>query len=243
MHALYSFDFLDTISRQLREHLDALPVTQLNLGTLVDLEAFQGRHGRTQGVYVVHYSGEPKYVGKADNLASRLGQHFRKLTGRRNIDPALIGYKCLVLDGSMSTAANEKLLIAQYKQDFTEMWNGRGFGPNDPGKHRDTTKPSFFDGEFPIRLDIALDGIPDYPTLGELADAIKCQLPYVFRYDLESRAHETIDLTGVDRLPNRLLQAMVNQLGSGWRGAILSYGMVFYRNVKAYPYANEVDPE
>ncbi len=184
MHALYSFDFLKTISKQLREHLDALQITVLNHQTLTELNEFQTLHDRRQGVYVVHYQGSPKYVGKAENLAARLGQHFRKLTGRRNIDPTEIGYKCLILDGSMSTAANEKLLIAQYKTDYPDMWNGQGFGPNDPGKQRDTTTPSYFDREFPIRLDIPLDGIPDELTLGALAEVMKRELPYLFRFSL-----------------------------------------------------------
>jgi hypothetical protein len=242
MHALYSFDFLDTISKQLRERLDALGITTLCERALLELESFQNEHGRTQGVYVVYYGGLPKYVGKAENLASRLGQHHRKLTGRRRIDPAGIGYKCLVLDGSMSTAANEKLLIAQFRKDNPDMWNGAGFGPNDPGKHRDTTKPSAFDEAHPIRVDIRLEDIADALTLGELAEIMKRKLPYVFRYDLEDRAESLVDLSGVERTPYHLLRAMINCLGTGWRGAILSYGMVFYRNRKHYPHGEEIDP-
>lgn len=242
MYALYSFNFLDTISKQLRESLDGLDVTVMDTQALGELGAFQNHHGLRQGVYVVHYEGSPKYVGKAVNLADRLSQHYRKLMGRRNIEPSSIGYKCLILDGSMSTAANEKLLIAQYSKDFPEMWNGRGFGPNDPGKQRDTTAPNYFDGHYPIRLDIRLEGIGDSLPLGELAERMKRELPYVFRYSLEGRADEIIDLENVERTPDRLLQALVDHLGEGWRGAILSYGLVFYKNLKSYPFGSPVNP-
>ncbi len=242
MHALYSFDFLTTISKQLRENLDALQITVLDSNSLAALTEFQNLHKKKKGVYVVHYQGSPKYVGKADNLANRLGQHYRKLGGRRNIDPPAIGYKCLILDNSMSTAANEDLLIAQYQSEVDEMWNGQGFGPNDPGKHRDTGTPSFFDREFPIRLDIELQDIPDRLSLGALSRAMKSELPYLFRYSLENRADEMAELSNVPRTPDQLLQALVNHLGEGWRGAILSYGLVLYHNRKNYPHGVHIDP-
>jgi hypothetical protein len=242
MHALYSFDFLTTISKQLRENLDALQITVLDSQSLTALNEFQNLHKKKKGVYVVHYQGSPKYVGKADHLANRLSQHFRKLEGRRNIDPQAIGYKCLILDNSMSTAANEDLLIAQYQSEVHDMWNGQGFGPNDPGKHRDTGTPSYFDREFPIRLDILLHEIPDRLPLGILARTMKRDLPYLFRYSLENRAEEIADISSVARTPDQLLQALINHLGEGWRGAILSYGLVLYHNRKIYPHGIHVDP-
>jgi hypothetical protein len=39
-----------------------------------------------------------------------------------------------------------------------------------------------------------------------------------------------------------MLEAIVRHLGPGWRGAVLSFGMVIYRNQKSYPYATLVEP-
>jgi len=242
MHALYNFDFLETISKQLQESLDGLVISVLNTEAIADLSRFQVQHKRRQGVYVIHYDGLPRYIGKADNVADRLSQHFRKLIGRQNISPESIGYKCLILDSSMSTAANEKLLISRYKKVHGEMWNGRGFGPKDPGRERDTTAPNYFDGAYPIRLDLNLEGIEDETTLLEAAEKMKSGLPYVFRFNLGDRRDDVINLKGVPRTPDHLLQALIDRLGNGWRGAILSYGLVFYPNVKNYRFGLNIDP-
>jgi hypothetical protein len=242
MHALYSFDFLDTISKQLQEKLDEMGVTALNADQLAELEAFQKENLRKQGVYVIHYDGIPKYIGKANNVAERLKQHFRKLTGRKNIEAHRIGYKCLLLDKSMSTAANEDLLIEKYKEVHSELWNGQGFGPKDPGKERDTTAPGTFDQSYPIRLDFQQADIDDAESVKSLCKKLKSNLPYVFRYEVSPRLDELLDLAGVERYPKPLVQALVNHLGEGWRGAVLSYGIVIYKNQKNYPFGEMIDP-
>ncbi|RYZ81033.1 MAG: Eco29kI family restriction endonuclease [Proteobacteria bacterium] len=242
MHALYSFDFLDTISKQLQERLDSLNVTLLNGEQLGELENFQEENQRKQGVYVIHYDGAPRYIGKAANVAERLKQHYKKLTGRQNIDLAKIGYKCLLLDKSMSTAANEDLLIEKYREVHSDLWNGQGFGPKDPGKERDTTVPGSFDQRHPIRLDFQLSEIDDAETVKSLSKKLKTGLPYVFRYNVSSREEEDLNLVGIERVPRSLVQALVNHLGAGWRGAILSYGIVVYQNQKNYLYGETIDP-
>ena len=242
MHALYSFDFLDTISKQLQEKLDQLGVTILRDDQLVGLELFQHENFRKQGVYVIHYENIPKYIGKANNVAERLKQHFKKLTGRQNIDPSKIGYKCLLLDNSMSTAANEDLLIEKYREIHSGLWTGQGFGPKDPGRERDTTAPGSFDQSHPIRLDFQQEGIHDEETVKSLCKKLKTSLPYVFRYKVNSRCNESMNLAGVERYPKPLVQALINHLGEGWRGAILSYGMVIYENKKSCPFGEVIDP-
>lgn len=243
MHALYSFDFLDTISKQLQERLDELDVTILNDDQLAGLEFFQHENIRKQGVYVIHYEDTPKYIGKANNVAERLKQHFKKLTGRQHIDPLKIGYKCLLLDRSMSTAANEDLLIEKYREIHSGLWNGQGFGPKDPGKERDTTAPGSFDQSHPIRLDFLQDNVDDVETVKSLCKKLKTGLPYVFRYEVNRRREESIELAGVERYPKSLVQALINHLGDGWRGAVLSYGIVIYENQKDYLFGEIIDPE
>lgn len=235
MHATYTFDFLTTVSKQLVEKLDSLAVTPLaaNLDAVAD---FQRTSGFVHGVYVLHEGALPVYLGKADDVHDRLKQHLRKLSGRRNIVLSDIGYRALLLEKSMSTAANEDVLIRLYEAQHDAMWNRRGFGPKDPGKERDTTAPSMFDRDHPIITDFPMENVQDQETVGTLFRKMKDELPYVFRFSIGTARTTPIDLTGMPRNAEALLRAAVRVLPRGWHGAILSYGMVVY-NVppKQYP--------
>lgn len=248
MHALYSFHFLNTVSQQLVAELDQLPISVLDAAHLLELESFQGEQGAAQGVYVLHYDGQPAYLGKANNVKSRLEEHLQKLSGRQNIDLAKVGYKALFLDQSMSTAANESVLIGIFRQKHSGMWNLRGFGPKDPGRNRDTTIPNYFDSTYPIRADYPIHITEPEMTLAALLSEIKTQVPYVFRFDLEGNGGLRIDLRDViaragNNVPaEQLLQLAVSALGAGWKAAILSFGMVLYRTQRSYPHGRELLP-
>jgi hypothetical protein len=235
VHATYTFDFLTTVSQQLVERLRSLPVTQL-APHLDALAQFQRATGMNQGVYVVHDGELPRYLGKADDVHERLRQHLRKLSGRRNVEHGNIGYKALLLDNSMGTAANEEILIRMYTAEHAGMWNGSGFGPKDPGKNRDTTEPGTFDREHPIVTDFGLDGIADQETVGTLFRKMRRGLPYVFRFEVGKLSRTSVDLAGVPRNAEALLRAAMRALPPGCHGALLSYGMVAYDNPpKRYP--------
>lgn len=246
MHSLYVFDFLTTVSVQLKEKLEGLDETMLDKASLADLAKYQRENDSLQGVYVIHYEGQPKYVGKANNVSDRLSQHLTKLSGRKGINPLAIGYKTLLLDKSMSTAANEDILISMFKQEHTGMWNGAGFGPKDPGKERDTTKPGPFDTAYPILDEYLVNLKTDENgaiNLKDLVTTMKDQLPYVFRYNVPAEELEkTILLTSDDRRARSLLQTVVSFLGEGWKGAVISYGMVLYKTSKHYPHGEELNP-
>ena len=142
-----------------------------------------------------------------------------------------MGYKALVLDKSMSTAANEDVLIAVFGAKHSGMWNNKGFGPKDPGQERDTTKPSAFDQQHPIRADYPVEDIQDLETVESLFIKMKTQLPFVFRYKLQDEVEtRTVNLTGVARQADRLLESAVKILDPGWQAAVLSYGMVVYKD-------------
>jgi hypothetical protein len=246
LYSLYVFDFLRTVSYQLKDTLETLPASPLNDLAISDLQEFQVEARSAQGVYLLIYEGIPRYIGKANNVKDRLSQHLTKLRGRRNIDPNGLAYKVLLLDKSMSTAANESILIGLFKEQNNGMWNGAGFGPKDPGQERDTTKPGKFDQQHPIidnyRVNVRLneDGTVE---LGHLLAAMKSQLPYVFRYDVPiNELTRTIDIALIEPAANNLLQAIVTHLGTGWRGAIISYGMVLYQTSKRYPHGLEINP-
>lgn len=246
MQSLYVFDFLRTVSEQLKERLETLMASPLNDASIVGLQEFQVGAQSTQGVYLIIYGGEPRYVGKANNVKDRLWQHLTKLRGRRHIDLDALSYKVLLLDKSMSTAANEDILISLFKEKYPNMWNGAGFGPKDPGQQRDTTKPGKFDQQHPIIDDYEITIHPDKDgalELGKLLATMKSQLPYVFRYEVpEEELLSPIYVEKVEHTACSLLQAVVTHLGNGWRGAIISYGMVLYKSNKAYPHGVEINP-
>lgn len=241
-HKSYTFDFLETVSKQLVEDIESLPVSPLNASTMLALSQYQTDNNAKQGIYLIHLSGVPVYLGKADDVADRLSSHLRKMTGRMHLDLSAVGYKALLLDKSMSTAANETLLISIFRTSHSGMWNGKGFGPKDPGQERDTTRPNFFDRTYPIDDAWPITFPDDSTTAEELLSAIKQQVPYVFRFDLESAGATPIELAGVPRTAKALLSATVVALGTGWKGAVLAYGMVLYRTNKRYSYGEELLP-
>ncbi|MEW7848401.1 GIY-YIG nuclease family protein [Massilia aurea] len=246
MHDLYVFDFLRTVSHQLKDTLEILPASDLNDAAIMRLQDFQLESRTSQGVYVLIYEGQPKYIGKANNVKERLSQHLTKLRGRKNIILDSLSYKALLLDKSMSTAANEDILIGLFRQEYAGMWNGAGFGPKDPGRERDTTKPGKFDQEHRIIEDYLINVNLDENHkvgLGHLLSAMKSQLPYVFRYEVDAENLKSeIDLKASRHTAKDLLQAVVNHLGEGWRGAVISYGMVLYKSNKNYPHGTELNP-
>ena len=113
MHELYNFHFLDTVSEQLHRQLAAMQGSALTPASLAILAKFQQDSKATQGVYLLMHKGLPVYVGKAAQMKSRLGKHLKKISGRKNINIADMTYKALLLDKSMSTAANEDILGLQ----------------------------------------------------------------------------------------------------------------------------------
>lgn len=246
MQSLYVFDFLTTVSAQLRETLEAMGESLLDPRALRGLSDYQDKNDSRQGVYVLHYDGAPVYVGKANNVSARLFEHWEKLSGRQNIALDRVGYKALLLDKSMSTAANEDILIAMFKERHPGMWNGRGVGSKDPGQERDTTRPGWFDRTYPIIADYGVElemNADGAIALGAMLAQMKAQLPYVFRYDVPAEEQQRlVPLAGVGHDARSLLQAAVTLLGPGWKGAIISYGMVLYKTSKQYRYGVELLP-
>lgn len=239
-HKAYTFDFLDTISKQLEQELVGLWITPLLKETLGSLQQFQSENNARQGVYLLYVEDKPVYLGKADDVCERLTQHREKLSGRQNIDMEKIGYKALLLDKSMSTAANEDLLISMFKKTHSGMWNGAGFGPKDPGQERDTTKPNRFDSEHPIKQDWPIDFSSPPTRINTLAGAlaiIKAQVPYVFRYKLDKKsAAMPVDLNTLPKTAVGALTVIASILGPAWKGVVLAHGMVLYKTTKDYPH-------
>ncbi|MCL1561532.1 hypothetical protein [Xanthomonas nasturtii] len=238
----YNFHFLDTVSKQLVDELKQLDVTQLDATSLSDLENFQGAINSTQGIYLLHLALEPVYLGKSGNVRERLSQHLNKLTGRKGINILDVGFKALLLDKSMSTAANEDILIAFFQKDYKGLWNNKGIGPKDPGKQRDTTRPSFFDRTYPVNEEFPVNLPGNQTTIGLLFKAMKQSLPYVFRYQKlpNNIANQPLDLTTVDRNAFSLLSHALGEFPAGWHAAIVGFGIVLYKGSKAYWHTAQV---
>lgn len=244
MHQFYSFDFFQTITDQLRDRLGLLDSTPLDDESLAALRIYQAACGSAQGVYCLVYENLTVYVGKADRVDERLAQHLAKVRGRQNIDLAKVCYKAILLDRSMSTAANEKLLIQAFQAQHECEWNGSGFGTKDPGKERDTTRPNLFDQRFPIRADFLVSELDNTETLDSLLGKMKLQLPYVVRWQALTAEQKqiVIDLNGVSRDAESLLRLAGQALGIGWQAVILSNGIILYRNQTTYVHGRTVYP-
>lgn len=234
MFRLYNFDFLGTVSDQLFKEIQGTDASPLTKQDLAILRQGQNANHTTQGVYLLTHNGNPAYVGKADDVAERLDQHRLKIVGRKGLDTSSVGYKAVLLDKSMGTAASENILISQFKAIQRGMWNGTGFGPKDPGKNRDKTKASPFDLKYPVDFNYLLNdqaSVENPPLLGDLIQTnetvaslfqkMKAQLPYVFRYDIERDEDEDyilnmpsipLNLTGVPLTALELLKVAVQAL-------------------------------
>jgi predicted GIY-YIG superfamily endonuclease len=238
---MYDFNFLETVSAQLVETLDTLPASTLDSRMLSELSQFQRQERSRQGIYLLMHDEKPVYLGKANDLSNRLAGHLRKLQGRLHIDRGTLSFKAILLDRSMSTAANEELLIAAFSKTHRGMWNGKGFGSKDPGKNRDRTEPSAFDRDHPIIRDfpVVLDNTE---TVLSLFVKLKNQLPFLFRHEKLPKeiADIPLDLQQVDRQAEAVLRHAISKFPSEWHGAILSYGIVVYAGLDAYWHTTNV---
>ena len=238
---IYDFNFLETISAQLVDTLEKLPSSPLNARMLGELSGFQRHERSRQGVYLLIHKEAPVYLGKANDIHGRLGAHLRKLMGRLNIDHDRLSFKALLLDRSMSTAANEELLIAAFSRTHRGMWNGKGFGSKDPGKNRDRTEPSAFDQSHPIIRDFPV-AIDDHETVSSLFLKLKRQLPFLFRHEKlpKAIADMPLDLREVPKQAEAVLKYAISRFPSEWHGAVLSYGIVVYAGLDAYWHTTDV---
>ncbi|MCY0958521.1 MULTISPECIES: Eco29kI family restriction endonuclease [unclassified Streptomyces] len=241
MTGQFSDQFRLSITRalgdQLAEALDKLtpaPLTQANLDELDERAKVEKLQSRS-GVYQLHHGPDRKlvYVGKADKpLSSRLGNHLRKISGRRNISIDEMTFKCLYVAEDFSAVAPEKLLIKKYKASGHIPWNANGFGNKDPGRNRDRTvlKANHFDMLFPIDLGRAVEGLtPGEQSLFDLLQRIKQGLPYNFRY-MESAHFKkvAIALPDSDITADGVFELVAKALPDSWQiSALMGYTIMY----------------
>jgi hypothetical protein len=174
---------------------------------LACMELYSGHARERRSRCVKAPMARARCLGKRMRCVTGSSSTCGKLSGRRNINLADIGYKAMLLDNSMSRATNEELLIRLFAAQHAGMSNGKGFGPRDPGKERDTTASSDFDRDHPIVTDIAVEGVNHNEMIGTLFRKMKNGLPCVFRYQIGTARTTPVDLTGVPRNAEASLRA------------------------------------
>lgn len=201
-----------------------------------------------QGVYQLFLDDELVYIGKTDaeaGLRKRLDRHHSKIQHRVGLDPARVSFRAVRI--YVFTAVDlETQLISHYGGTKKVRWNGSGFGSNDPGKERDTTKykDGHFDAAFPIDIDRPLDiELPDTGNAAAVLATIKSELPYVFRFESfkpKSRKphldfeQTTVSLSAILQPPSarRVIEEVVRQLPEGWEATLLPSHIILYKNDK-----------
>jgi hypothetical protein len=206
------------------------------------------------GVYQLYHDGEFVYVGKADrSLPDRLGDHLRKISGRVNISLNNMGFTAMYVEEDLSAVAPETLLINRYKATGGVPWNLAGFGNNDPGRERDTSRvePPHFDALYPANLELACDGIlAGTHTVANLLRQVKTALPFVFRYQDGNRRVDaqpaiyrqtTVNIPFNNPTADTVFTAIADAMPS-WQITALPGYVIMYHEQRNYPSARKVYP-
>lgn len=240
------FDFFDLdLARALREQLveafEVLEEASLNQQTIAQVP-------RERGVYQLYHAGQLVYVGKAASLRTRLVNHFRKISGRTNIDIADMTFKCLWMSPNWTTLAPEAQLIELYGLQGTASWNGNGFGPNDPGQGRDERNdpPSAFDESYPIRSDWPCTSVNagNWGVL-ELLTALKTELPFLLRFERPNADYEGVSVTVPEAgmSASELLRLATQAMPPGWQATRFPSHMILYKRIRPFQYGTVIYPE
>ncbi len=135
----FVFEFDKAYNQQLIEKFEASPQHQLT----PDVAQAQ------KGVYALYHRGELVYAGKALNttVARRLGEHYRKIASRANINVSEVSCRFLLIQGDWFVRAAEDALIQHYRP----LWQSSGFGSHVPGRGRPGIRVSAWDKQYPPR--------------------------------------------------------------------------------------------
>ncbi len=135
----FFFEFDKAFTQQLIEKIEASPAHALSNDVAPPLK----------GVYALYWKRKIVYAGKAldTTLKRRLGEHARKIAGRRNIELNQVTCRFLIIDSNWFVRAGEHALIESYEP----KWNLSGFGSHVPGRGRPGIKVSRWDQDFPLR--------------------------------------------------------------------------------------------
>lgn len=235
-HSHFEIDIIHALSSQLIDAFSKVEVGPLTDDTIRSL-------AKGQGVYMLYHRRSLVYVGKADSLKRRLGEHRHKISGRQNISVQDMAFKCLFVHANWTTLAPENSLIKHYRKagEGECAWNGNGFGPHDPGRERETTNkpPDGFDAQHPIRQDWVCNWIKaGDKNATELLKAIKRELPYLLRYQTDKQKSQkphceykdiAIKVPQDDMTARDLLRTVAEAL-PGWQATAFPSHMILYKS-------------
>ncbi|MFD6939003.1 GIY-YIG nuclease family protein [Streptomyces goshikiensis] len=224
----YHKDFTLSITKALGDQL-AAALEGLDRAPLAEEDI--ARLKEKPGVYQLYLNGEFVYVGKADkSLPTRLRNHLRKISGRRNICLAEMAFSCLYVAEDFSALAPEQLLISHHKGQGDIPWNNNGFGNKDPGRQRDHTIPNRFDVKFPIDLDRPVEGLSlGETTLHELLETTKAGLPYNFRYGTSGEFKtRSVHVPAAGMTADQVFQLVSAEIPAKWQITALMGYVIMY---------------
>ena len=200
-----------------------------------------------QGVYQLFHCGKLVYIGKTDaqaGLRSRLSRHAWTIRSRHNLAVEDMEFKAVEVL-VFSAMDLETALIAHYrKRKEPSVWNGSGFGSNDPGRRRDKTalKVDGFDALYPINIDIPLEiDLLEPVTALDVMRRLAASVPYTVRHERTRNAVEelgtaTVESMGANPTLRSVIEATVDRLPAGWQATRLSGRVILYRErVDDYP--------
>jgi hypothetical protein len=120
----FSFRIDEAINDQVIAKIESTPIIPLS-----DEAA-----PKKKGVYLLYHKGILVYAGKAmkSTLATRLGQHAKKISGRKFIRLDEMTCRFITIDSDWFCRAAEDALISSYKP----LWNKSGFGSKIEGRGR-----------------------------------------------------------------------------------------------------------
>ena len=204
-----------------------------------------------QGIYQLFLDGVLVYIGKTDadaGLQTRLRRHSKKIQGRINLDSGRVTFKAVRI--YVFTAMDlEELLIAHFGLNSANSWNNSGFGANDPGRERDTSKlkEHHFDKKFPIDLHIpmavSLSGTAQ--SVHDVLLQLKAAVPYLIRSERATgggkQPHQDL-LKAQVTIPKvagltveHVLKLVKTALGAEWQITALPGYVVIYKETRNYP--------
>lgn len=236
----FEFDLPDALLASLIRMFDDMPSTSLLLDNVLQLP-------EAQGVYQLLHDDEIVYIGKTDaeaGLRQRLERHAWTIQHRCNLEPAKVFFKAIRV--FVFTAVDlETQLISHYGRRKSVSWNKSGFGSNDPGRERDTTKlkAGGFDASYPIDLDrlIQLEG-QGVTTAATLLGALRRAVPYTVRAESKLRNPRKphpdleVEMTFDSRstTAREVVKAVVGALPGGWQATLLPGRIILYKESKPY---------
>ncbi len=247
-YAEFEFDLPGALLEQLVAAFQLVEPVALNFENVSQV-------AEEQGVYQIFLDSALVYVGKTDaeaGLRKRLARHTRKISSRRNLVPARVTFRAIRI--FVFTAMDlEGDLIRHFGGVKNIAWNGSGFGSNDPGRERDTTKikSSNFDALYPIDIDAILDlSITDGQSAADAISQLKSKLAYTFRVQGDSNGGRSphLELVGAG-LPElaafptcrMTVVHIVSHLPPGWQATALRGYVILYKEFpRDYPDAEVI---